>query len=98
MIEKIFGTMGFSGSREQAKALVTLMKEEWKLRRGTQAMPELPKLISWVRRKADKGVWLTRGTLSPPKAKDHPVDVNTFPAVDLSQLEDVDGEITGINA
>jgi hypothetical protein len=75
-IDLIFGTMGFSGSREQAKALAKLMKEEWKKRRPGEEMLETPKGIGWIRRKADKGVFLTRGVLSPPKKKERPVDPN----------------------
>ena len=76
LIEAIFGTVGFSGSREQAKALAKLMKEEWKKRRPGEEMPETPKLIGWVRRKADKGVFLTRSTGAPPKPKERPIDPN----------------------
>lgn len=60
LIQKIFGTMGFSGSREQAKNLATLAKEEWKRRRQNDEIPEIPKGIGWIRRKEDKGVFLTR--------------------------------------
>jgi hypothetical protein len=60
LIQKIFGTMGFSGSREQAKNLANLAKEEWKRRRQNDEMPEIPKGIGWIRRKEDKGVFLTR--------------------------------------
>ena len=87
LIETIFGTMGFSGSREQAKSLVQLMKGEWKLRRSGQDLPETPKLLGWVRRKADKGIWLVRGALPPPKAKDRPIDIRNSPAVVSGTLE-----------
>ncbi len=60
LIQKIFGTMGFSGSREQAKNLATLAKEEWKRRRQNDEMPDIPRGIGWIRRKEDKGVFLTR--------------------------------------
>ena len=52
--------MGFSGSREQAKNLATLAKEEWKRRRQNDEMPDIPRGIGWIRRKEDKGVFLTR--------------------------------------
>lgn len=86
LIESIFGTMGFSGSREQAKALAKLMKEEWAKRRPGDEMPEVPKGIGWIRRKADKGVFLTRGVGAPPKAKQRPVDPNQGPQVDAALL------------
>ena len=76
LIDKIFGTMGFSGSREQAKSLAKLAKEEWKKRRPGEDMPEMPKGIGWIRRKADKGIYLNRPSMSPPKKKDHPIDSN----------------------
>ena len=60
LIDKIFSTMGFSGSRAQAKMIVELIKEEWKRRRPHDQMPELPGGIGWVRRKSDKGVFLHR--------------------------------------
>lgn len=75
-IESIFGTMGFAGSREQAKKLAVLMREEWQKRRPGETMPETPKQIGWVRRKADKGVFLARGPLPPPTKKDRPLNPN----------------------
>ncbi len=86
LIESIFGTMGFSGSREQAKALAKLMKEEWKKRRPDEVMPETPGGIGWVRRKADKGVYLTRGVLTPPKPKQRPLDLTQTPHPDPATL------------
>lgn len=76
LIDKIFGTMGFSGSREQAKSLAKLAKEEWKKRRPGEDMPEMPKGIGWIRRKADKGIYLNRPSMNPPKKKDRPIDSN----------------------
>jgi hypothetical protein len=77
LIDKIFGTMGFSGSREQAKSLAKLAKEEWKKRRPGEDMPEMPKGIGWIRRKADKGIYLNRPSMNPPKKKDRPIDSNS---------------------
>jgi hypothetical protein len=85
LIDLIFGTMGFSGSREQAKALSQLLRNEWKLRRTGEDMPEVPKGLGWVRRKADKGVFLVRGTVAPPAAKKRPVDPLRAPG-DASQV------------
>lgn len=74
LIDKIFGTMGFSGSREQAKALAKLAREEWKLRRPGDEMPEIQKGIGWIRRRADKGIFLNRPGMMPPKKKERPID------------------------
>ena len=97
LIKTIFGTMGFSGSREQAKALVTLMKSEWKLRRAGSDMLLTPKLISWVRRKSDKGVWLVRGALPPPREKDRPVDLQSSYEIDSETLESIFDGMTEAN-
>ena len=72
-VDVVAGTAGFSGSREQAKALIQLVRSEWARRRPGEDYPgELPKLIGWTRRKADKGVFLTRTKQEPPKSK-HPM-------------------------
>jgi hypothetical protein len=88
LIETIFGTMGFSGSRDQAKALATLMKSEWKLRRPGEDMPETPKGIGWVRRKADKGVFLTRAPIPSLEKKQRPLDLFRTPWV-ASEVADL---------
>lgn len=69
LIENLFGTMGFHGSRDQAKKLTKIIKDEWARRRPGEEIPDLPKGFGWVRRKADKGVWLTRTITGTPKAK-----------------------------
>ena len=76
IIDKIFGTIGFSGSREQAKSLAKLAREEWKKRRPNDEMPEVPKGIGWIRRKSDKGIFLRRPKLSPPSKKERPLDTH----------------------
>jgi len=89
LIDAIFGTMGFSGSREQAKALAVLMKTEWAKRRPGEQMPATPKLIGWVRRKADKGVFLSRVPGLPPTKKERPMDPHKapeWPDVDVAGL------------
>jgi hypothetical protein len=89
LITAIFGTMGFSGSREQGKALASLMKEEWKKRRPGEEMPETPKLMGWVRRKADTGVFLKRGPTLPPSKKERPIDPakpSAWPEFDAAQI------------
>ena len=90
LIETIFGTMGFSGSREQAKDLDTLMKSEWKLRRPGEEMPETPKGIGWIRRKADKGVFLSRPSLSPPAKKERPIDAKKAAERDAAEIKAVE--------
>jgi hypothetical protein len=76
LAESLFGTMGFSGSREQAKSLTKLAKDEWKRRRPGETMPDMPLGFGWIRRKADKGVWLTRPVMGRPKPKERPIDPN----------------------
>jgi hypothetical protein len=68
-IGTIFGTMGFSGSREQAKSLSVLMQTEWTRRRPGEEMPPVPKGFGWIRRKADKGIFLVRPKMLPPTSK-----------------------------
>ncbi len=57
-LDVIWGSMGFAGSREQAKALEKIFKDEWKRRRPGEVMPETPKGHGYLRRKADTGVFL----------------------------------------
>lgn len=79
LIEKIFGTMGFSGSRKQAKTLAKLAVEEWKKRRPDEDMPAIPKGLGWIRRRADTGVFLNRSGMSPPRKKERPIDTTQEP-------------------
>jgi hypothetical protein len=74
LIESLFGTMGFSGSREQAKSLVKILKDEWKRRRPNDQIPEIPKSIGWVRRKADKGIFIHRPKMQAPEKKTREVN------------------------
>jgi hypothetical protein len=70
LILTIWGTMGFSGSRHQAKQLLKLLKTEWEQKRKGENMPELPKAIGYVRRQADKVEWYSRtGKWSKPPQK-----------------------------
>jgi hypothetical protein len=55
-IEVIWGTMGFAGSRAQAKALEKILRDEWKRRRPGEVMPEVPKGHGYLRRKENKGI------------------------------------------
>jgi hypothetical protein len=87
LIESLFGTMGFSGSREQAKSLIKIIKDEWKRRRPNDEMPELPKGLGWIRRKADKGIFITRPKMQPPKKKEtHPDFSDLWKNIDSEQL------------
>jgi hypothetical protein len=87
LIDKIFGTMGFSGSREQAKSLAKLLKEEWAKRRLNDPMPDVPKGIGWVRRKADKGIFLNLKIQAKPVKKVRPVDVSKVPYADPETIK-----------
>lgn len=64
-LEVIWGSMGFSGSRAQAKALAKIFKEEWKRRRPGERLPETPAGHGYLRRKADVGIFMN----SEPNAK-----------------------------
>lgn len=57
-LEIIWGSMGFAGSRQQAKALEKIFREEWKRRRPGEVSPETPAGHGYLRRKADLGVYL----------------------------------------
>jgi hypothetical protein len=57
-LEVIWGSMGFAGSRSQAKALEKIFKEEWKRRRPGEKPPETPAGHGYLRRKADTGIFL----------------------------------------
>ncbi|CAM3735655.1 hypothetical protein POHY109586_21425 [Polaromonas hydrogenivorans] len=57
-LETIWGTMGFAGSRGQAKALEKIFKDEWKRRRPGEILPQTPAGHGYLRRKADIGVFL----------------------------------------
>ena len=57
-LEVIWGSMGFAGSRAQAKALAKVFKDEWKRRRPGEKPPETPAGHGYLRRKADTGVFL----------------------------------------
>lgn len=57
-LDLIFGTMGFAGSRAQAKALIKIFRDEWKRRRIDQTPPAIPAGLGYLQRKADYGIWL----------------------------------------
>lgn len=97
LIDKIFGTMGFSGSREQAKSLAKLMKEEWAKRRLNDPMPEVPNGIGWVRRKVDKGIFLNRTSQARPVKKERPVDVSKMLYADPETIKLFEEFNTSIN-
>lgn len=94
LAESLFGTMGFSGSREQAKSLNKLAKDEWKKRRPNEVMPEMPLGFGWIRRKADKGIWLMRPAQERPMPKERPVDVNRA-ILEPQNIYEKDGEWQG---
>lgn len=86
LIDSVSGTVGFSGSREQAKKLISLLKSEWQLRRKDDPMPDVPPGFGWVRRKADKGVFLTRPKGAPPAKKDRPIDPSMSPETARNEM------------
>lgn len=57
-LDLIWGTMGFSGSRAQAKALAQIFKDEWKRRRMNEEPPAIPAGHGYLQRKADIGIFL----------------------------------------
>ena len=69
--------------REQVKSLVSLIKEEWKRTRGSkEGMPEIPKVLGYVRRLEDKGVRLIAIKIQLEKieifSKEHLDDMSEF--------------------
>ena len=73
-IKTLFGTPGFSGNREQVKKIVELLKTEWKLRHPDRPLPDMPPILYFLQRVADKGVFLARPLGNPPKIKERPVN------------------------
>lgn len=59
-ITTLWGTIGFAGSREQAKALQNLLFAEWKRRNGDKPPPDMPNGFGYTRRKKDAGAWIQR--------------------------------------
>ena len=39
-------------------------------------MPDMPLGFGWIRRKADKGIWLMRPVMGKPQPKERPLDPN----------------------
>ena len=88
-LEVIWGSMGFAGSREQAKALEKIFKEEWKRRRAGETPPETPAGHGYLRRKPDLGIYLgvpaTKAAKTPTRRVTVPLKVP--PATEASSLE-----------
>ena len=57
-LEIIWGSMGFAGSRQQAKALEKIFKDEWKRRRPGETPLETPAGHGYLRRKPDIGIFV----------------------------------------
>lgn len=98
-IKSLWGTAGFGGSREQAKALHKLLLDEWKRRNGDTPPPEMPANFGYTRRKKDAGIWMQRErkktniALAAKQAKIHEnkkllAVIDSFPQVDLSNIPD----------
>lgn len=88
MIDLVARTVGFGGSRAQAKAILELAKVEWQRRRPNDPMPEFPKGIGWTRRKSDVGVFINRPKGTPTKKKDRPIDLSLFPQFNLDAIDE----------
>lgn len=86
MIDLVARTVGFGGSRAQAKAILALAKTEWQRRRPNDPMPDFPKGIGWTRRKSDVGVFINRPKGTSAQKKDRPIDMSAF----FPQLSDED--------
>ena len=83
LIYSIYKSPSFGGVREQVKSLVSLIKEEWKRTRGSkEGMPEIPKVLGYVRRLEDKGVRLVAIKIQLEKieifSKEHLDDMAEF--------------------
>jgi len=74
-LDVIWGSMGFAGSREQAKALEKIFKDEWNRRRPGEKPPETPKGHGYLRRKADTGVFLGGPTTKAAKTPSRKIPV-----------------------
>jgi hypothetical protein len=59
LVDTIWRTPGFAGSRDQVKKMGALIVAEWKRSRGGDPMPELPARLGYVRRLPDVGMKLS---------------------------------------
>lgn len=56
LINTVWRSPGFAGVRDQVKKMGNLIKEEWKRSRSaTEKMPEIPKVIGYIRRIKNEG-------------------------------------------
>ena len=83
IIYNMYRSPCFGGVREQIKSAVSLIKDEWKRTRGSkEGMPEMPKLIGYVRRLEDKGVMLNSIKIQLEKieifSQEHLDDMSSF--------------------
>ncbi len=83
IIYNMYRSPCFGGGREQIKSAVSLIKDEWKRTRGSkEGMPEMPKLIGYVRRLEDKGVMLNSIKIQLEKieifSQEHLDDMSSF--------------------
>lgn len=50
LIVSLYRSVGFYGVRSQVGRAVSLLKAEWRRRRGGEPLPRIPKLLPYVRR------------------------------------------------
>jgi len=55
LIHEVWRTPGFAGGRSQVKQIKTLIKNEWKRSRSSEAEPNIPERIGFIRRLGDVG-------------------------------------------
>jgi hypothetical protein len=87
LIASLYRSAGFRGVRSQVGKTVALLRAEWKRRRGTEALPRLPRLLPYVQRLCIQtmplAVWL-----SAQKRNVNPKQVRTDgAAIDTDQPE-----------
>lgn len=66
LIHDIWRTPGFAGARNQVKQIKILIGSEWRRSRGSDALPQIPDRIGYVRRLANKGRVLKNPKSSKP--------------------------------
>lgn len=67
LIVSLYRSVGFYGVRSQVGRAVSLLKAEWRRRRGTEPLPRLPKLLPYVRRLRIESIPLPVWLASAPR-------------------------------
>lgn len=69
-IRTISSMPGFSGVRTQIKALYKLIRDEWRRSRAdSETLPEIPKGVGYLRKKANPSRSITLGRDPPPRKR-----------------------------